>query len=485
MSSSLSLSSRGRIVWIALAVVGVAIVAIRCSTEPQATPGPRKATVRSSPRGPRSATEVESVNLFLRQLPSEGPTRVVVRLAGVKMSDGRDVMVPWTDGAMRKAAQDRIGHAQAQFLSHLPTGSNRRVQRFRSIPYLALDLTHAEAVAVRDWLSTQDANRTFEVFLSPVRELMPTCTTTVTDPPLTFLPPLDRLEWIVEAPASTPVVAVVDSRVDPAVEFLKDRLAGRDAISPGYEPGDADEDGPPFVAPSGYGHGTEVACVAAAADPWCEILSLRVDDANGKIHATDAALALDAIYDLWNDKLNQRIKAVVVSLGDHVGYTPTAYCGSDEEDTRTFLDALTRMNELGIPVVVAAGNISTDVPAVEFPACFENVVTVTGTLFSPVEPSPDWCWSTVADLCAPGAGVKVALPGRTYGSSMGSGTSIAAPIVAGALSRLLSLETKARADQALGALKSTGFGMTSRSIEVREVRLAPALQQLRGVVSAQ
>ncbi|MBW7652303.1 S8 family serine peptidase [Anoxybacillus sp. ST4] len=210
-------------------------------------------------------------------------------------------------------------------------------------------------------------------------------------------------------------VAVIDTGMDTKHPELKGRvLPAYNAIHPAG-------------APIKDVHGTHVAGIIGAnanngvgahgVNP--NVTILPIDVFGGEMGASDYTIAQGILY-----AIEKGAKVINMSLG---GYFSSPIL---EEAVKQAIDA-------GITVVAAAGNEATDMYAI--PASYEGVISVGATdsknklaEFSNYGPS--------VDLVAPGVDVYSPIYDYAKGSSFAelSGTSMAAPVVAGVASLLLS-----------------------------------------------
>jgi hypothetical protein len=114
------------------------------------------------------------------------------------------------------------------------------------------------------------------------------------------------------------------------------------------------------------------------------------------------------------------------------------------------------LKDAGIATIAAAGNGGSTV-GLSFPACISSVVSVAATSKSDVVSSFTNAGSLVS-LLAPGESIMSATPGESY--AVMSGTSMAAPHVAGAWAALKQRKPSATVDEILSALRSTGLPIT-------------------------
>lgn len=210
-------------------------------------------------------------------------------------------------------------------------------------------------------------------------------------------------------------VAILDTGIDYGHPDLDDNYFG------GYD--FVNEDPDPF---DDYSHGTLVAGVVAAEDndngvvgvaPRAQLYALKVLDDTGTGWLSDIILALDwaVVHDM--DVIN-------MSFGGS-GYT------------LSYQTAITNADEAGLVLVASAGNGETCPPAGEpvlYPAKFAEVIAAAAT----EQDDARACFSRTGpevELAAPGRYVRTTYLGGGY--AWASGTSFAAPHVAGAAALVL------------------------------------------------
>jgi len=204
-------------------------------------------------------------------------------------------------------------------------------------------------------------------------------------------------------------VAILDTGVAPDATFGAGRLRALD-IGLGTAPGDGSEDG----------HGTAVAALAAGATkdaagvaPSASILSIRVTDASGTSDIFTLAHAIVTATDAG-------AKVINVSLG---GYATSNVLES----------AIGYALDRGALIVAAAGN--DQAAQLAWPAADPRVISV-GAIDAAEQQVTFSNSGPQLQLTAPGYGVQTAWLGgqRAYVD----GTSVSAPLVAGALAAVLS-----------------------------------------------
>jgi serine protease AprX len=272
--------------------------------------------------------------------------------------------------------------------------------------------------------------------------------------------------------ASAPTIAVVDSGVDSSVADLQGRVLQQVTLTslPDNSPGD------------GRGHGTFVSSLAAGsadgragAAPTAKIVSLDVLDDHGAGQTSDVLAAADWIY---AHRDSDGIRVANFSLTGTAA-TSFAFDPLDRAVERLWLG--------GVVVVAAGGNYGVDgrPSGVPFaPANDPLIVTVGADDLNGTETRGDDVtapWSSFGYTLDGFAKPDVGAPGRMIigpvppGSTLAlerpdrvvepglmqlSGTSLAAPIVAGAAADLLAAHPDWTPDQVKGALMLTATPLT-------------------------
>lgn len=224
-------------------------------------------------------------------------------------------------------------------------------------------------------------------------------------------------------------------------------------------------------------HGTNVAGIVAAVAPSARILSYDVFTAEG---ASDVAIlkALDEVIEDRDAYPGRRITAVNLSVAhpdlNWAGSGPCGLAELDNEDAKRLVVAIDLVRAAGIPTVVAAGN-DADAERISFPACAPGVISV-GATYDGSGGSVDYdtctdtgysadtvaCFSNsspLLTLLAPGAVSALYWKDaqRVEQSAMAmSGTSQAAPHVAGAIAVLREICPDESVEQTTARLTATG-----------------------------
>lgn len=238
-------------------------------------------------------------------------------------------------------------------------------------------------------------------------------------------------------------VAVLDTGIVAGHPVFAGRLLpGRDFVD-----GDADPAEEGSTADAGYGHGTHVAGLVALAAPGARIVPLRVLDPAGRgNHWVLAEALLHAVDPDGDPATDDGAHVVNMSLGSTRATrmlalaTALASCEFDDEDDDDldhpgFDDDRARCARgHGAAVLSAAGNDASDQVEI-FPAAEQaagaRAITATRSddFLADFANAGGWI-----KLAAPGEAIVSAVPGDCVGGCWGtwSGTSMAAPLAAGA-----------------------------------------------------
>ena len=237
----------------------------------------------------------------------------------------------------------------------------------------------------------------------------------------------------------------------------------------------------------GCDHGTHVASIAvgtagtsfgAGMAPGAWLIPMQVfsySQQSGGIFTdtVDWARGLTRVLALAGPNNVNRIAAVNMSLG---GGQSASYCDSVSPAAKAAIDNL---RSIGIATIVASGN-NGYTNAMGFPACISTVVSVGNTSkVTPITVNSTSNEASFLSLLAPGTNIDAASSFGLY--AVKSGTSMAAPHVAGAWAILKQAFPAASVSSVLAALRGTGTPVvdtrTGRSypfINVNAARLALA-----------
>ena len=225
-------------------------------------------------------------------------------------------------------------------------------------------------------------------------------------------------------------VAVIDGGIDPAsVDLIGP--AGRAVVvaKRSYLPGTRDS----------IVHGTAVAGVLAAQPndgiggagvcvPYCDLVDLRVVGRDGSIDPRVEARAIREAVSIY------KVRVINLSLGGT--RDPN---GKDDEFSRLERDAVNYAIRNGVVVVAAVGNTTGGGGRyASYPAALPHVIGVSAIDQNDVVPAFSNRDARYNDIAAPGVGVLTTLPSSSKdATALVTGTSFAAPFVAGAAAVLL------------------------------------------------
>lgn len=194
-------------------------------------------------------------------------------------------------------------------------------------------------------------------------------------------------------------------------------------------------------------HGTHVAGIIAGNGfssqgilkgmaPGCRIVALKILDKKGN---GDKNSLLNACSWIKNNYKKYGINIINISIG-----SDTADCNEEKDEVAAAINSLW---DLGICIVVSAGNSGPGPGTITFPGTCEKVITVgsdaillySGYKESTVSRSgegPTKCNISKPDLLAPGHNI-ISCHNRYNGYTVKSGTSMSTPVVSGAIALYL------------------------------------------------
>ena len=179
------------------------------------------------------------------------------------------------------------------------------------------------------------------------------------------------------------------------------------------------------------GHGTHIAGILSEMSPGVELIVFKILDKSGNGKTDNALLALNWIknnYKEWNIRL----------INFSLGYLPNANISMQKQ----LIECLEELWDYGITVVTAAGNNGPGKNTITVPGVSRKVITVGACDDMECERGryagrgPTDCCIVKPEILAPGTNIKsLSLVDGKY--SFKSGTSMAVPIVCGALALVL------------------------------------------------
>ncbi|BAO43802.1 S8 family serine peptidase [Thiolapillus brandeum] len=364
--------------------------------------------------------------------------------------------------------KDKLRAAQDAFLEKLG-GHVENITRFRAFPFLAYTVETAGLSIMKN-----------DDQVVSVQENLPRHPSLQQSGPILGAP----VAWDAGYTGAGQYVAVIDSGVDGSHTFLKGSVAVEACFS-GYlgetvcPNGQKEQHGAGAAVPcdmGGCSHGTHVAGIVAGnmtkmhgIAKGAKIVALQVGSGDNDADYcgdepvpcltfwdADILKAMDYVYDL---KQNQgyEIAAVNMSLGGEDKFTTP--CDNEYPQYR---DAIDWLRNISVATVVASGNESFK-DGLTAPACFSKAISV-GSICDSKD--NDECRLGVGELAdssnvanylsllAPGAWITSSVPGSGYGTW--TGTSMAAPHVAGAWAIMKQRNPNASVEDILTELRNHG-----------------------------
>ncbi len=412
---------------------------------------------------------------------NNGNVRLIVRLRTPALPEHQ--LAPAQLQSQRAALLD----AQANFGQRLAQYGSSVRKQFGSLPFVVVqanDAGLAHILASSDVVSVQE-DRILRINLAQSTPLVGA----------------DKA-WTAGATGTGQAVAILDTGINSSHSFLSGKVVAEACFSTTNEygaksvcpNGQTSQIGTGAgkncnVTPDNCSHGTHVAGIAAGKSysfsgvaKDAKLISVQVftsfADENGNYtglgaFTSDIISGLEYVYSLRN---THKIAAVNMSLG---GGNSTTTC-----DTDALKPIIDNLRAAGIATVIASGNSGAS-DAISYPACISTAISVGATTKSDVV---DGYSNSAAflTLLAPGTEIKSSIPGTSlYGLpqyAAYSGTSMAAPHVAGAWAALKSKKPDASVTEVLNALVTTGKPLLDARNQVTKPRLQvdAALAKLSG-----
>ena len=209
-------------------------------------------------------------------------------------------------------------------------------------------------------------------------------------------------------------------------------------------------------------HGTHVASIAVGSSgrrdgvaPRAKLVAVQVFsrfDKKQNCGSTPTPCALS----YWSDQISalewvykQRKKYDIAAA--NLSIAGGAYKDSCDKVLPAMTDIIRKLRKADVATVAAAGNDG-NANAISGPACIAAAIAVAAS--SDRDTVPSWSnWGTLVDLVAPGVDILAAVPGG-YGTK--SGTSMATPMVSGAIAVMRQADPSASLGTIVQALAATG-----------------------------
>lgn len=430
---------------------------------------------------------------------AEGKVRVIV---GLNASFRPEGAIP--DVATTKRQRDGIAAAQQALLHRLRDHNPRLVQSYSYIPFIALDV---DAAALKVLVSDPDV-RSLHADEKQQAALFDNIAFIGGDAEHTF-------GGFTGAGQS---IAILDSGVDGTFAFLQGKVVaeacystpnlgnGERSLCPNGETSQVGEGAAkPSCSFLVCDHGTHVAGIVAGNQMTVDftgfgqqylsgvakgatIIAIQVfeRDSGDKIstYPTDQIKALERVYELREEF---KIAAVNMSLGGGY-YTSQAECDQLNPSIKAAIDLL---RSVGIATIVASGNAAY-AAATSSPACISSAIGVgsvaynsynfAGAWIAPSSNRAPWVslYAPGVSIVSTGFGAQAGGDVATEGWTVKSGTSQAAPHIAGAWAVLREKAPDATIEEILAALQTTGIDVpdVGTTYLKKRVQVAAAVEQV-------
>jgi subtilisin len=418
--------------------------------------------------GSGERSEATDTSRMLQRAEREGSVRVIVRLRTDFVPEGR---------LSRPEVADQRGEiesAQAGLQGDLAGTEFQTLREYETIPYIALEVSPRALEAIqRSSLATDIVEDRLDEPLDEPSSKGLDSTNLAQSTPLVQAPTM----WANGFTGNGQVVAVLDTGVDSAHPFLagkvveeacftSNRVAGSGNCPNGTSTQTGAGSGVPCTyAASGCRHGTHVAGIAAGQGSsfsgvarGASVMSVQVftrftgancagagEDPCPLSWTSDQIAGLERVFAL---RSTRSFSSVNMSLG---GGSFTSNCDTDPRKA-----VIDNLRSAGIATVISSGNDGFT-SSMGAPACISSAVSVGSTTKSDTVSSFSNSASFLS-LLAPGESINSSVPGG--GFAFFSGTSMAAPHVAGAWALLKHQNSSASVASLLSALQSTGLSVT-------------------------
>ncbi|HEX8198000.1 MAG TPA: S8 family serine peptidase [Pyrinomonadaceae bacterium] len=426
----------------------------------------------------------QAFELLISKAEQKSKVRVIV---------GLDVSIQ-PEGALTRQEtsiqRGKIREGQERFKSRLQFLRASDLDQFKSIPFLAFETDAATLVQLKN-----------DPQISSIEEDELAAPTLFESTGIVGAPQA----WSSGFSGAGQTIVILDSGVDKTHSFLSGKVVSEACYSSNF--GNSTSVCPGGVTESteigsgvncttsiaGCAHGTHVAGIAAgrganfsgvAKDANIVAIQVfsKVDDATAcgttpapciLSYASDQLKALERVKEL---AATMKIAAVNMSLG---GGQYSSSCDSTQRSRKTVIDNL---RSLGIATVVSSGN-SSYTSAMGAPACISSVVSVgstddggSGTTLDGVSNFSNG--SAQLTLLAPGRWISSSVPGEGFRNY--SGTSMAAPHVAGAFAILKQRAPNETVSKFIKALVRSGqpIADSRNGITKPRIKIAQALEAL-------
>ncbi len=403
---------------------------------------------------------------LLEQAQAGGSVQVIVQLDPPARLEGE---LPGTSAILGQ--RTAIARARERLISALRPGSFKVSHEYETIPFVAMEADEEALQSLEDLPGVR--------LVAEDRVLFPMLyqSTVIVEATDAWAAGYTGMGWS---------VAILDSGVDRKHPFLANKVVYEACYTHKAScPDGTDKDSgtgagaPCRFAPGECAHGTFVAGIAAGTGGVAKeasIVSIQVfskatgdlcrgagEDPCAIAYTSDVIAGLEKVYRLSE---TYPIAAVNLSLGG-LAYSSQDACDSDPINV-PIKAAIDNLRSIGIATVAASGNEGL-LNQLSTPACISSAISVGSTTKSNVISS----FSNSADflsLLAPGDSIYSSIPGGLF--AFGSGTSAAAPHVAGAWAIRRQSYPGATVAEVLNSLELTGLPILDYRNDITKPRIS-------------
>jgi len=427
----------------------------------------KRADYTPMPAPPSETRRQQQSDENWQKIAEKGSVRVIVWVETPNLNALRDKSIwaaPDTAAMDDAELSDAIEQSADSVLADLPAGSFTITGRFKSVPFIALEV-NAESLTILEGspgVLSIELDREIRMQLNNTAEIVQA----------------DRV-WETGSTGSGWYVAILDSGIRATHEAFASKNVVQWCFSGmGECPNGLGEDvtspnaARHFESPYDEDHGTHVAGIAAGDDPsgtdqndgiakGADIIAVQVGFRatcnDGPCVLTYPSYYGRAMDHLYSVRHLYRVAAVNLSWGGGQ-YFDQASCDTAYATT---LATIANLRSIGIPTVISSGN-DDYCDSIAGPGCVSNAIAVGATNDDDEETSFSNYHAAMLDLYAPGNSINAPIGSgdSEYGNK--SGTSMAAPHVAGAFALIRQVAPYASIDEIVAALQNTGSAVDGR-----------------------
>ena len=439
-----------------------------------------------------SAPAAADVEDAMKRIARDGHARVLVRM---KTDAGLANWAPTQPASRQRAA---VAAAIENTQPALRRARIANMRTFSTLPFVAATVTREQ---ILELVSAPEVEQVFLVQRERKQQDAPALyRSRETIQLATSVPSIDVLDaWAKGYDGTGYAVAVIDDGFNLNHPMLRGKNVGDACFSPTYgtttktncPSGQYPEIGAGAASNCPVGrcnHGTSVASIAVGNDGinygvarGAKLVPIDVFSTETSVtecapeaapcELTDSVTVLDALNYVNENAAALKIAAVNLSFG---GIARDGYC--DDDPRKGVIDML---RQKGIAVAAAASNEGLT-GKISPPACISSAIGV-GATNDGTTVATFSNFAATLDMMAPGVSIQAA-SGSGAGVATTSGTSAAAPHVAGAWAVMRSAFPQASFDQLETALKQTGLPVTrpGAGVTLPKIQVMSAINRLQG-----